>query len=216
MTVPRGRASEVAEGKYVTFEGMGGSGKSTQVSRVKEWFEARGQPAVFIKEPGTHDFGERIRELVLGREDLDSLTEALLFEADRSYSFAQVVLPALERGLWVISDRGPDGTEVFQGILGSVQLDLIEAITSATTRGKVPDRTILLQVSPTIAFERSQRRGVTNDKFDERGLKFFERLYDAYKELATRHAERIVVVDGSRAVDQITRDVIAIIEGMVE
>jgi len=205
----------MAEGKYITFEGISGSGKTTQIALTYQWFKDTGRPALVMKEPGPNEFGQRIRELALARDDLDSLTEAFLFEADRSYSFHQSVLPALKEGIWVLSDRGPDGTEVFQTIIGAANTDLVRSMTAAATEGKLPDRTILLDIPPRVAYERFLSRGTHDDKFDERGSSFFAEMHRAYEELADRYPARIVKVNGVRALQEIQLDVRKIIEQLL-
>jgi len=197
-------------GTYVTVEGIGGSGKTTAMTLLAEWLLGQGIDIVLAKEPAGTEFGRAIRSLVIGQEGLGPLTEAFLFEADRSQNFATLVLPSLNEGKLVLSDRGPDGTMVHQGVLGGVSPPLIQAMTEASTRGRKPDLTILIDVPAEVAYERTIGRP-DKDKFDERGLETFQRLRAAYLQLAAAEPERIRIVNGSRAAEEVQTEMRALV-----
>lgn len=194
--------------KYLCLEGIGGCGKSTQIGLLAEWLRSRAIEVVTVKEPGVTPFGSRIRELAIGTEDITPLTEAFLFEADRSHTFGATVLPMLDQGRWVVSDRSPFGTVVFQGILGGVDHELIDAMTFAATTGRLPDLALLLDVRASEAHRRAIARAEQDDKFDARGLEFFESMREAYLEVASRYPERIAIVDGESSPKQVHESII--------
>ena len=200
-------------GTYISLVGIGGCGKSTQAPLLAGWLREHGKPVIEVAEPGSTGLGLIVREQVLNEgSKMDPLTEAFLFESARSRLFVETILPALEREEWVLSDRGPDDTEVFQGIVGGVDLELVQRMTLAATRGRLPDLTLLIDVNPKTGLGRAKGRGKvirntpqhnfipelfgpTDDKFDEQGLDLFKRLRDAYVELEAR-CEHVVRIDG--------------------
>jgi len=190
-------------GTYLCLEGVGGCGKSTQIVLLAAWLRARGIEPAIVKEPGLTPFGTKVRELAIGTEEITPLTEAFLFEADRSHTFGSTVLPTLQQGRWVVSDRSPFGTIVFQGILGGVDQDLIDAMTFAATAGHLPDLALLIDLSAEEAHRRAQARAEQDDKFDARGLGFFEKMRVAYLTVAELYPERIEVVAGEQPPEQV-------------
>jgi dTMP kinase len=180
------------QGRYITLEGIGGCGKTTQMPMLVAWLRAKGKSVVEAKEPGLSEVGRTIRKMVLENTDLDPLTEAFLFEADRSNTFRTVVFPALQNGDWVVSDRGPFGTEVFQGILGSVDRELISRMTLAATRGRLPDLAFWLDIPAELAAQRLAARNDSRDKFDERGLEYLRKMRDAYVQLREEYPHHVV------------------------
>jgi len=195
-------------GKYLCLEGMGGCGKSTQIGLLSAWLHNRGIEFVVVKEPGLTPFGAKIRELAIGSEGITPLTEAFLFEADRSHTFGATVLPALQQERWVVSDRSPFGTIVFQGIIGGVDPALIEAMTLAATSGHLPDLALLIDVSPGEAHRRAEARAEQDDKFDARGIAFFERMREAYLKVAELYPDRVEVVSGEDSPEQVHESII--------
>lgn len=198
----------VMTGKYVCLEGIGGCGKSTQIVMLSAWLRNRGIEPVVVKEPGRTPFGVKIRELAIGNERITPLTEAFLFEADRSHTFDATVLPALDQERWVVSDRSPLGTVVFQGIIGGVDTKLIDAMTFAATAGRRPDLAILIDVSAEEAHRRAMARAEQDDKFDARGLAFFERMRGAYLDVAKRYPDRVEVVSGEVPPEQVHESIV--------
>ncbi|QIB36384.1 dTMP kinase [Ancylobacter pratisalsi] len=197
-------------GRFITFEGGEGAGKSTQVRRLGERLAALGLEVVTTREPGGSPGAEIVRHLLLSgaAKPLGPLAEAALFAAARADHLDVTIRPALNRGAWVISDRFADSTRVYQGAVGDVDPKLIatlEAITVGPTR---PDLTIILDVPAEQGLGRAvARSGASADRFESEGLSFHRHLREAFLELAEREPERCVLVDGRQDADAVTEAV---------
>ena len=184
-------------GKFITFEGGEGCGKSTQIKRLKSELEARGIETVLTREPGGTWLSEEIRHLLKDQnEDAPcDRAELLLFLAARAQLVEEVVRPALEAGKWVLSDRFSDSTKAYQGYGRGLPLEVIEMANDFACRGLKPDLTLLLEVSPAVAGERMHRReAATNtqaDRIELAGDDFHARLRRGFAELAAKEPERI-------------------------
>lgn len=188
---------------FVTFEGPDGSGKSTQAELLRERLVAEGREVVLTREPGGTGLGERIRELLLDDGTMSPWAEAALFAASRAQHVDHVILPALERGADVVCDRYVDSSLAYQGIARGLGVDEVLELNLRATQGLLPDTTVLLLVDPEIAAERS---GAT-DRLEREGSDFRERVDAAYRELAARFPERIVVVDGARPREELAEEI---------
>jgi dTMP kinase len=188
-------------GRFITFEGGEGSGKSTHTKTLAERLEAQGIEVVLTREPGGSPGAEIIRHVILSgvAKPLGAETEAFLFAAARDDHVRNTILPALEAGHWVICDRFIDSTRVYQGTLGKVDGKLIRGLERITV-GKAarPELTFLLDVPATVGLARAQkRRGQgTADRFESESVEFHEDLRAAYRALAAQEPNRIVVIDG--------------------
>jgi len=196
------------KGWFVTFEGPVGSGKSTQIQLLREYLTAEGQEILFTREPGGNPVSEKIRGLILDREneDIQPLTEALLYAASRAQIVAQVIRPALEEGKIVICDRYVDSSIAYQGY-GRELGDVVEQINEAAVDGIMPDLTFLLMVDPETGRSRVCRGGEM-DRLEAECLDYHYKVYEGYQALAKRYPERIVLLDGTRPVEEIHRDII--------
>ena len=175
---------------FITLEGVDGSGKSTQAALLAE---ALGPDTVSIREPGGTAAAERIREILADPETpLDPLAEMLLFLAARSDLVASVIRPALESGRTVVSDRFTDSTVAYQGFVRRLGPDRVRELNAAATGDLVPDLTLLIEVDPEDALARATDGG----RFEAEGLEFQRRVADAYREIAGRETDRIIVIDG--------------------
>jgi dTMP kinase len=184
---------------FVTFEGLDGSGKSTQAERLREALAGEGREVVLTREPGGTELGERIRSLLLDGGPVSGYAEAALFAAARAELVERVIHPALERGADVISDRYIDSSLAYQGIARGLGVDQILELNLRATRGLLPDRTILLLLDPA---ECARRSGAT-DRIEREGEEFRGRVDAAYRELAELFPRRIVCVDGSEDPDSL-------------
>jgi len=178
---------------FVTFEGVDGSGKSTQVELLRDALRAEGREVVLTREPGGTELGERARELVLNGPAMTPWAEAALFAAARAELVARVILPALERGADVISDRYVDSSLAYQGIARGIGIEHVLELNLHVVQGLMPDLTVLLLLDPA---EAARRSGAT-DRLEREGADFRERVDEAYRELASLFPERIVALDGS-------------------
>lgn len=201
-------------GRFVTFEGIEGVGKSTQVERAAAALRAEGLEVVVTREPGGTPLAEAIRRLVLEPQEdrLDGVAELLLMFAARSIHLANLVEPALARGAWVLCDRFTDATEAYQGAGRGVPLEDIRALERIAQRGRRPDLTLLLDAPVELAMERSRQRGGQNDRFEAEKAGFFRRVRQGYLDIAAREPGRLVRVDAARDVDAVAADVSAALQ----
>ena len=184
----------------MTFEGVDGSGKSTQAELLRDALAAEGREVVLTREPGGTDVGERVRELVLKGPDMTPWAEAALFAAARAELVATVIRPALERGADVIADRYVDSSLAYQGIARGVGVDHVLELNLHVVQHLMPDVTVLLLLDPSEA----GRRVAEPDRLESEGADFHRRVDAAYRELAERFPERIVAFDGGRPAEELS------------
>ncbi len=195
-------------GRFITFEGGEGCGKSTQVKRLKEALEKLGIEVVLTREPGGTWLSEQIRTLIKDQcEDAPcDRAELLLFLAARAQLVNEVISPALRRGAWVISDRFSDSTLAYQGYGRGLPLEVIRLANDFACDGARPDITLLLSVEPGVASERMRKReAATNtmaDRIERAGDEFHQRLRDGFEAIAKAEPERIRVIDANGGVDE--------------
>ena len=198
-----------AAGRFITFEGGEGCGKSTQIRLLADRLRAAGKGVLLTREPGGTALAEKIRTLV--REESDdppnSRAETLLFLASRAQVVEGVIRPALESGTWVLCDRFADSTFAYQGYGRGLDLDELRRINSFATGGLAPDRTILLNVSPEVSAKRMRaREAATNtgaDRMEKAGEDFHIRLGQGFLELAAAEPERFSVIQADGAVEEV-------------
>jgi dTMP kinase len=197
---------------FVTFEGIEGTGKSTQIERLAAHLRARGRRTVLLtREPGGSGIGRELRSVLLRLEsrNLSPLAELFLYLADRAQHVAEVVRPAIERGAIVISDRFTDSTVAFQGFGRGLDLGLIERLNAAAVAGVVPDLTVLLDLDPKIGLARARARNAASGtaaaegRFEAEDLAFHARVRKGYLELARKEPGRIAVVDAGQSPDAV-------------
>ena len=194
-----------ARGVFITFEGGDGSGKSTQIQSVRDWFESRGREVIVTREPGGTELGTEIRRLVQnGPEDVDARTEALLYAADRAYHVATVIGPALERGAVVLGDRYIDSSLAYQGAARSLGVDEIASLSAWATQGLYPSLTFLLDLPPEVG---ARRRTDAPDRMERESMDFHERVRHQYLRLADAEPDRIVVIDAVGTVDEVFSEI---------
>jgi dTMP kinase len=196
-------------GRFITFEGGEGSGKSTQIRRLAEMLAGRGVRPRVTREPGGSPGAEIIRHLVLSGvgKVLGASGEALLFAAARDDHVHSVIAPALKLGQWVLCDRFTDSTRVYQGKLGSADLGLIRAMERVTIGELKPDLTIILDVPAEVGLARAaERRGSeAPDRFEAENIDFHRRLRDAFRQVAADEPDRCVLIDATQDIDAIGR-----------
>lgn len=192
-------------GKFITFEGGEGSGKSTQAGWLAARLRDAGAEVVLTREPGGTPLGERVREIVLEAVP-EPVTELLLFAAARAEHVAKVIRPALAHGTWVVSDRFMDSTRVYQGKLGGVSADLISAVEHESIAPTFPNLTIMLDLPPEVGVERAVARGALS-RFDAADGAYHRDLREAFLDVARAEPQRCIVIDGDREADRIADDV---------
>ena len=191
------------KGRFITFEGIDGAGKSTHVTTVAEDLRARGREVVTTREPGGTRTGEALRELLL-HHPMSHDSEALLMFAARREHLEQVIRPALARGQWVLCDRFTDATFAYQGGGHGVPLERIAALEAWIHGDCQPDLTILFDVPPAVSRERLQRKQHERpggDKFEREDVRFFERVRNTYLDRARREPQRFRIVDSTQPLD---------------
>ncbi len=197
-------------GRFITFEGIDGSGKSTQSRRFDEKLRALGHDVILTREPGGSTGAEQIRELVLtGDPDRWSAeTELLLFTAARRDHLEKTIEPALAAGRTIVCDRFADSTRVYQGATRGDLRAKVDAL-HALMIGREPDMTFIIDMDPTIALERGLARKSGEDRFEDFGLGFQETLRRGFLAIANTFADRCIVIDGNRTADQIASEIAA-------
>ena len=189
---------------FVTFEGLDGSGKSTQAELLRSRLEADGVDVVSTREPGGTELGEGIRNLVLHGGHVGPWAEALLYVAARAELVHEVIRPALDRGVAVICDRYIDSSIAYQGVGRELGLERLLELNLAAVGGLLPNRTFLLELDPSEVSSRIQRH---YDRLEREGDDFRARAAAGYRELAERFPERIVVLDATRPANDIAEEV---------
>lgn len=211
------------KGRLISFEGLDGAGKTTQMDLLEGWLQARSIPYVRTREPGGTPLGVELRRLLLDRPELaiTPLAEAFLFQADRAQHFATLVIPALNEGKLVITDRCLDASIAYQGYARGVGPDLVERLSLLATQGVVPDLTILLDLDPSQVYHRTDTTAdpggqrAERTRFDAESLEFHARVQEGFRELARRYPERIKVVDASRSVEGIHREIVGLVRAIL-
>ena len=189
---------------FVTFEGLDGSGKSTQAELLVEHLRGLGHETVLTREPGGTELGERVRELVLDGPEISPWAEAALFAAARAELVARVIGPALDRGADVICDRYLDSSLAYQGIARGLGVGRVLELNRPAIGDLLPDVTFLILVEPEVALRRA---GEAPDRIEREGTGFLAEVDHAYRELAAAFAGRIVALDGSRPATEIAERV---------
>lgn len=197
-------------GTFITFEGIDGSGKSTQLRLLGNFLKANGCEALLTREPGGTQLGLRLRAALLdAAEEVDPLTELLVFAADRAQHVRRMVLPALDAGKLVISDRYADATVAYQGAGRGFSSELISQIVQLATEGLKPDLTLLFDLTIEESTNRTARRStgktatrITRDRLDIEHADFHARVRDAYLQIALAEPERVKLIDTSGPVEK--------------
>ena len=194
----------MTRGKFITVEGIEGTGKSTNIDFLTSLVEASGFEVVRTREPGGTPMAEKIRQLLLDhdQEPLPEIAELLLFFASRSLHLQNAIVPALKEGKWVICDRFTDASRAYQGSGRGLDLDRIERLAEWVHEGLEPDMTILLDAPAEIGMQRTAARGDA-DRMDSQELSFYRRVRNGYLTLANAHPDRFAVVDASQPLDQV-------------
>lgn len=213
----------MSKGRLISFEGLDGAGKTTQMDLLERWLQSRGVPYIRTREPGGTPLGVEIRRLLLNRPELaiEPLAEALLFQADRAQHFARLVIPALGEGKLVITDRCFDASIAYQGYGRGVGAELVEQLSMLATRGYVPDLTILLDLDPSEVHKRTDtsldQSGTREERtrFDAEAEDFHQRVQEGFRALARAHPERIKVVNASRSPEEIQREITRLVEPLL-
>ena len=200
------------EGKFITFEGADGSGKTTQIEKIKAYLENKGYECLLTREPGGSKLGNKIREILLHYDGkVDDLCELLLYMADRAQHVKTVIIPALEEGKIVLCDRYTDSSVAYQGYARGLDIERIEKLNTIATDGLEPDLTVVFDIKTETAMERV---GSTKDRLEQEGIDFYRKLCRGYLELAKKFPSRIKVVNANLSVDEVYNQVKTLFENL--
>ena len=198
-----------ARSLFITFEGMDGSGKTTQLRRLATHLRALGRTVLETAEPGGTAIGRKIRQILLdaGNQELSPTAELLLYFASRAQNVDESILPALDRGEIVLADRFTDSTLAYQGCARGLGTDVVLNLDKIACRGLRPDLTLLLETSPDDGLARARARNSAETsretRMDEQGLEFHRKVHEAYEALAAREPTRIKRIDGTASIDDV-------------
>ncbi len=195
-------------GKFITIDGVEGAGKSTQIDFIYNLLKSKGIKLILTREPGGTDLGEKIRELLLGN-DIDSMhsdTELLLMFADRNEHIQTKVIPALESGHWVLSDRFTDASYAYQGGGRGLDVKRIAELEKWVLQGFVPDLTFLLDVDIELGMRRIKSRGM-KDRIEQETMDFFARVRDSYIQRSQMFPERIKLIDATKSIENTSQQI---------
>ncbi|HEY6305466.1 MAG TPA: dTMP kinase [Candidatus Angelobacter sp.] len=211
-------------GKFITFEGLDGVGKSTQLKNLAAWLRRRGVDVIVTPEPGGTAIGQKLRSVLLSSRthELSPLAELALMFADRAQHIDQLILPALQRGQWVLCDRFTDSSEAYQGGGRELGSQVVRELHKALCRDLQPDLTILMLGDPAASVARARRRNVKQarrgrrhedeNRFEQENRAFHKRVLEAYLAIAAREPQRVVKVDASEPVADVHKTIVGCVE----
>ena len=197
-------------GYFITFEGVEGSGKSTQIKLLSEQLTARGLRTVLTREPGGCPIADKIRAILLDAENsaLSPLSELMLYAAARAQHVTEVIVPALDSGSIVLCDRFCDATVAYQSFGRGIDRTIIDNLNLIACQGVAPDLTLLFDCDPKVGLDRARRRietttGPREERFELEALAFHQRVRDGYRRLAADQPDRFLIIDGAESIENI-------------
>ncbi len=204
------------KGHLITFEGLDGCGKSTQASLLSAYLEEKGMPVLVTREPGGPPISEKIRELILdpSHREMTRLTELFLYLASRSQHVIQVIMPALEKGFLVISERFTDSSVAYQGYGRGIDPEVVKGLNRLATHGLSPQLTFVLDISPQLALERVEGCR-PKDRLESQNLEFYIRVREGYLALG-REEKRINLIDGRREIEKVGEEIKDIVNSFLK
>lgn len=202
----------MARGRFITLEGGEGAGKSTQARRLAEHLNGLGLDVVVTREPGGSALAERVRDLILdpALPAHSQLAEALMFSAARADHLEGLIRPALDKGRWVICDRFSDSTRVYQGVVGGLDVGVLQRIDDIVVGPTQPDLTVVIDLDPVVGLARVASRRASDtpvDRYEARPTDYHQQLREGFLAIARADPMRCIVIDGFRSVDEIARDI---------
>jgi len=201
------------KGLFITFEGADGCGKTTQMNLLAQYLREKGFDVVVTREPGGKGLGEKLREILLNYDgEVSSVCESFLFLADRAQNVDITVKPAVEQGKIVLCDRHGDSTVAYQGYGRGLDIERIEMLNSIATSNRKPDLTLVFDID----VETSMKRvGTEKDRMESAGIEFHNRVRQGYLDIAKKEPDRVKVINAVKSIEEINREVISIIDGII-
>lgn len=217
FTSPLAKGGKRGVGIFISIEGIEGTGKSTQAKMLAKYFSARGYKTVLTEEPGGTIISRHIRKLLLSTRNkkMDYLTELFLYNAARIQHIREKIIPAIEKGKIVITDRFSDSTVAYQGFGRGIDLKLIDSIDKIATNRLRPDITILLDINVKTGLKRNRRINKT-DRLELEDIRFHERVRKGFLKLAAKEPKRIKLVKASKGIEEIHREILRIVNKILE
>lgn len=207
------------QGRLITIDGLDGCGKTSQSLVIKDYIERHGIEVMMVREPGGTSVGEQCREMLRNHREYNMVpnTEALLFAASRAQLFAEVIQPALEKNIWIISDRGLDALVGYQSFGRGVDLHSTEQLEKLATGERLPDLTFFLDISAKTAMKRCRMRNkdIEKDRFESETQAFFEKVREGYTARFHKDPCRIVRIDGEQSYDDVSRTIKACLDHLI-
>jgi dTMP kinase len=206
---------------FISFEGIDGCGKTTQLQRLEQFLREQGIQVVVSREPGGTEVSEAIRQVLLASKhaQLLPISELLLYYASRHQNLYQKILPSLQQGAWVLCDRYADASMAYQGYGRGLDRELIDQLNRTVIQGRMPDLTILIDISPEIgvqrAISRNEQKALDEGRFEKESLEFFHRVRHGYLEIARQEPARFRVIAGEGDIQTIHEQIVREIERLI-
>jgi dTMP kinase len=199
----------VDNSRFISFEGIDFSGKTTQIDILTKQLENRGETVLIMREPGGTNISERIRDILLDKnhDEMTDLCEVFLYSAARNQLINEKIIGELEKGNFVIADRYVDSTTAYQGFGRRIPMDLIRDINRAATGNLLPGITFILDIDPEQIFDRKRERNVEIDRLESSGDDFYDRVHKGYHKIAELDPIRVKLIDANQSIDQIKSDI---------
>ena len=198
------------KGLFITFEGADGCGKTTQLNLLAQYLKDKGHEVLITREPGAKGLGEQIREILLNYDgEVSDRCESFLFLADRAQHVDTIINPAIAEGKIVLCDRHTDSSVAYQGYGRGLDVDRINMLNNLAVNGRYPDLTLVFDIDVETSMSRV---GDNKDRMESAGIEFFNRVRNGYLEIAKKEPSRVKIVDSSRSIDEIQKDVINLFE----
>jgi len=200
--------------KFISFEGIDFSGKSTQIEMLKKYLEKKGEKVFVLREPGGTKISERVRSILLDKNHMQMhpRAEILLFSAARVQLTVEKIIPLLEQGDYVIADRFVDSTTAYQGYGRNLDLEFVEHVNQFATLDLLPGITFYLDIKPEEVIHRRSNSGREEDRMESSGLEFYNNVFNGYKKIAEKHSNRFHILDATQVKEEIHRQIIKSVE----
>ena len=199
---------------FISIEGFDGTGKSTQSKLLKDGLEKENIKSIIVREPGSTNFSEKIRNIIKENTEIEIMTELLLFQTSRSELVSKVIKPNLEKGKVVITDRYTDSSIAYQGYGGGIDINLIEKLNKISTSDLSPNLTFLLDMDVKDSIERTLKRNNEEneqiDKFENKDFDFHEKVKNGFNEIMKKNKERVIKIDASKEIEVISKKILNI------